>query len=99
MICSNEVENANASSEAVTAWFAKSLCFLRICTETEDLSTKKDDVRPDRSTGSSHIQTELCFLQFFKVLEANRLAVDAVNNALGCVRLRWHKEDAEEERY
>lgn len=98
MICSEEVETENASSEAITAWVAKSFCFLCIRVEMGDLSTENDDVRPDMSNRFSHIQAYFCFVQFYKILETIMLGIDAVDQAVGCNRLRCHREDAEEGR-
>lgn len=99
MICSDEVENENAFSEAITAWFPKSVCFLRICIETEALSTEMNNFRPDMSSRPSHIQTELCFVQFYAIFGTYKIVIDAIDKAVGCFSLCWHRVDTEEERY
>lgn len=99
MICSAEEKNENTSFQAVTAWFAKSFCVFHNCIEKGDLSIEEDDVSLDMSNGSSHVQTELYFVPSYEIFGTNILAIDAVDNALGCIGLRWHRENAEERRY
>lgn len=52
MMDSAEVENKHISSKGIAAWFAKSLCFHRICIETRDLSTEKDNLSLNMSNNS-----------------------------------------------
>lgn len=99
LMCSEGEENKNVSFEAIEACSAIQFCLLRICIETGDLSTEKNNISPDMSNSSSHIQTELCFVQIYEMFGTNMLAIDAVDKAPDCIRLRWHREDAENKRY
>lgn len=73
-------------------WFAKALAFVRINTTTDSSNERcSEHSLKGCDACASNLHREFCFVQYYDVLGADNLEVDAIDKKLNCIRLRWHR--------
>lgn len=91
MIESNE--QGGYDEYMMQVWFGRALAFIHTRGNDEDGYVCRH--RQCNGCQICNIQrsNELCFIQYYQVLEDNHLKIDAIDRALECVQLRWDRTE------